>query len=63
MGACGAAGLVTAQRLVQPTAVQKKKQEPVFGFQGTTIKTPRPLQWWGFVYLTNIKLVCILLRQ
>ena len=39
MGACSAAGLVAAQRFVQPTAVQKK-QEPVFGFQGTTIKTP-----------------------
>ena len=26
MGACGAAGLVTAQRLVQPTAVQKRNR-------------------------------------
>ena len=54
MGACGAAGLVAAQRPVRPTAVQEK-QEPVFSFQGTTIKTPTILQWWGFVYLDKYK--------
>ena len=51
VGACGAAGLVAAQRLVQPTAVQKK-QEQHLQFSRYNDKNPQPFHnGGGLVYL------------